>query len=104
VRPQRTPGEVPFVRSLFVLHRPLRAQRCGATSFERLDLGAEVPGSDLALLVEIEGDRLSGTWSYRRELFEDATIAALARDFERLLAGAERSPDETLGSLVTGDG
>jgi condensation domain-containing protein len=54
---------------------------------------------DLALELQVEGDRIGGYIEYDLDLFEDATIDALAAELESLLEQVTRDPDRSILEL-----
>lgn len=55
---------------------------------------------DLALLMDADGDRLSGVWRYKTALFDARAIEALQADFEALLRMVVQAPGTRLTDLL----
>jgi non-ribosomal peptide synthetase component F len=54
---------------------------------------------DLALsLTELPDGRLSGSFEYRKELFEAATIRRLSAHFQTLLSGFAACPEQSIAT------
>lgn len=58
------------------------------------------PRSDLDWYLWEEGDEIRGSLVFDRDLFEDATIARLTRQFRRLIENAVHDPDTSLADLT----
>jgi hypothetical protein len=54
----------------------------------------------LACEITEEGEDLEVVWLFRPTLFPQAAVEKLGRNFQQLLAGACRSPESSIGSLV----
>jgi len=54
---------------------------------------------DVALRLTERPGGLSGLWDYNAEMFEPGTIGRMARDYEKLLAGAVAEPERPLNQL-----
>jgi non-ribosomal peptide synthetase component F len=100
VRPQRDPG----VNPLFQVNFRVRIGPAPALELERttttqvpVDLG--LARFDLALELHLLDDRLQAEFNWNTALFEKATIARLAADFERLLRQALADPSTRLLSF-----
>ncbi len=55
---------------------------------------------DLALLMDEDGDQLSGVWRYKTALFEAKAIASLQTDFKALLCAVAQAPETRLMELL----
>ena len=60
---------------------------------------AEAEKFDLSLTLGVSEDRLAGTFGFRAELFDGATIERLAGQLVRLLTGAVAAPETPLSHL-----
>lgn len=112
-RPDYDPSRSPVFDVLFVYDRPRDRDRDAVTAFVaghgEIDLGGLVLRStplectgtmyDLTAYVFDGTDRLSVRWEYRRELFDEARVAAFAEHFDALLAAAAEAPDTPLADL-----
>jgi amino acid adenylation domain-containing protein len=104
VRPQRDPG----VNPLFQINFRVRVGPAPSLELERtttthvpVDLG--LARFDLALELHLLDDRLEAEFNWNTALFEQATIARLATDFERLLRAAVADPSTRLLSFELGE-
>jgi hypothetical protein len=76
--------------------RPLELPGVDATPVS-IDIGFS--RFDLALELQLQGDRVGGYIEYDLDLFEDETITALATDVESALEQLTRNPDRSLLEL-----
>jgi non-ribosomal peptide synthetase component F len=107
VRPRRGQGHSPLFRAVFVYDNapPARLELAGVEA-EPLPAGDEDVRFDLSLFVEDAGESIRGSLRYRRDLFEPATVEALANELVALVTDAVGSPDTRLDllRLATADG
>ncbi|WP_203786499.1 non-ribosomal peptide synthetase [Paractinoplanes rishiriensis] len=94
LRPERSPGYTPFLQVVFDL------LDVGRTRLDWGDVGCEVRRVDAGdakfdLMLDIEDgpDGISGTFGYRTDLFEPATVERLRRHLVRTLAVVVADPD-----------
>ncbi len=113
LRPPRDPGCPPLFQVLYALYQgeEERVSRLlMGQAGDALDLGGglvlepwPLPGRsamlDLALLMSDAGDRIAASFQYNADLFEAATVARLASDFEAVLAAVLDDPDRAVASL-----
>ncbi|HEX8188279.1 MAG TPA: condensation domain-containing protein, partial [Pyrinomonadaceae bacterium] len=100
LRPERDPSHQPLFQAMLVLQNtPQEGVGFGDLRLSRLALESNVAKFDLTLGLEEGGDGLIGAFEYNTELFEAATVADLARHFERLLRAAVASPERPLSTL-----
>ena len=64
-----------------------------------LTLAQQGSAFDLTLVMLHRGDSLLGTWQYNTDLFDAATIARLAGQFQTLLEGIAANPRAKLADL-----
>ncbi|MEW5928183.1 MAG: non-ribosomal peptide synthase/polyketide synthase, partial [Gemmatimonadota bacterium] len=98
--PQRSLTHTPLFQATFALRSPERAAPWGGSL--RLEAMGEEGGAakyDLALDLEEGGDGVAGTVSYRRELFDAATVERMAEHFATLAAGIAADPDRPLAAI-----
>jgi amino acid adenylation domain-containing protein len=116
VGPYRDPSRSPLFQVLFAFEKPQRLERDGAAAFvlgepggrmelgglllETLPIAAQQEGQfDLTLVaVEVDG-RLSLSFDYCTDLFEEATIARMAGHFLTLVESVVSRPGEVVGTL-----
>ncbi len=100
LRPERDPRHTPIFQAMFALQ--------GAPPWSRVASQWSVQGTamqngsaqfDLTLNMEDRGQELVGALEYSTDLFEDATISRMIRNFESLLEGIVHDPDTRLGYL-----
>jgi non-ribosomal peptide synthase protein (TIGR01720 family) len=91
LRPQRFPGSTPYAQVMFSLQNiPSRLPESGDLIFEPVTLAAGIPKFDLSLVLEEKsgGQEITGYFSFRGELFEQATIERMAKCYAALLNAA----------------
>jgi nonribosomal peptide synthetase protein BlmVI len=114
LRPEREPGRPALVQTLFTLHKEYGEPRPGARALALggegglafAGLGCEVvplrrnwAQLDLSLTMAERDGRLEGVWEYSTDLFDERTVAALARRFTRLLEAAGGARGDDAGAL-----
>lgn len=97
LKPERSVNQTPLFQVLFVLNRfdgaaPLTPGSI-TSPVETEHHGARF---DLALFVEERGKQIVVDWSYKRELFNSATVVRMSTQFEGLL---QRIVDKPMASL-----
>ena len=95
LRPERQSGRMPFVQIGFALQNAFRADRAFA-ELEIVPTAAHTGTSrfELSLSMSEEEGRLSGSFEYRTDLFDPATVARLGQGLQTLLSAV-------LGDLST---
>jgi non-ribosomal peptide synthetase component F len=108
LRPQRGGGHSPLFRAVFNFNGDPRLEEGGPVEMagltaSPLSLGDEVIRFDLTLHVHDGPGGLRASWTYSRDLFDDATVARLHRRFETLLDAVLASPEARLHHLEIRD-
>ncbi|HXO21033.1 MAG TPA: condensation domain-containing protein, partial [Thermoanaerobaculia bacterium] len=115
LQPQRDPGRSPLFQVMFVLQKahladgqdltacalgePGARADVGGLRLEAMPLPQKIAQFDLTLTMgEVEG-ALVAALDYNTDLFDAATIARMARHFERLLEGVAADPGTPLSEL-----
>ena len=99
----RDPGYTPLCQALLVLHNtPVPKLALGGLTLEGLDVDPGTAKLDLTVELREGADGIRGTFEYRTDLFEEATIARLARNLVTLLAAATADPHRRLSELAGG--
>ncbi len=94
LKPQRTLGATPLVQVMFLFQSfPRQPLDLAGLSVRPLEDAAVTSRFDLLLIAEPTEADIRGAWIYRTELFDPATVEAIARDFETLLERAVSAPD-----------
>ncbi|MBR1090408.1 amino acid adenylation domain-containing protein [Bradyrhizobium manausense] len=90
----------PLFRIMFILQNAsIEAAHFAGLSTRRLEVDPKVARFDITLeLVEAEG-RFSGFFEYATDLFDTATIKALADQFKTLLKAAIANPEQRISRL-----
>ncbi len=103
LQPRRDLSRPPLFQVMFILQTAARPR--GAVTpvpgltLEPLVVHMGTSNFDLTLALEQTGAGLSGAIEYNADLFDEATIARLARHFRALLAGALADPDQPVAAL-----
>ncbi|HET9625187.1 MAG TPA: condensation domain-containing protein, partial [Kofleriaceae bacterium] len=86
LRPERAFGHAPLFQTMFVFrHSPIPAVAMADLATRRYPIANGGSRFDLTLIVETEHDELFTWLEYKTELFTEATMAQLARDYTRVL-------------------
>jgi acyl carrier protein len=96
------PGRYPMLQVFFVLRDDTPAANLTIPGLAFSDMAVPLGTSTLDLsldMTDTEGE-LSGTFTYKTELFEAATIARMAEDFAKVLEWAAADPDQPLSTLA----
>ncbi|MEV6929729.1 amino acid adenylation domain-containing protein [Dactylosporangium sp. NPDC051485] len=102
VNPPRAPGRNPLFQVMVAFqHVPAEAPGLPGLRTEPVPVDTGVAQFDLGVVVtERHGeDGLRGAVEFSADLFDRATVVALAERFVRLLAGAVAAPDRRVGEL-----
>ncbi len=100
LHPERNPAYNPLFQVLFVLQN----QEGHGLELPGLRLVQETATTgaskfDLTLVLQEEGDRLTGMLEYNADLFEAETMRRWTGHFTRLLESAARAPDQAVSAL-----
>jgi amino acid adenylation domain-containing protein len=102
LRSERRPGVPPIFQVMFELHNvPGSSAQAAAMSFSEVEAPTGASPFDLTLYMQEAGGRLSGSFHYRADRFEAATIVRLQRSFSALLEEVVRDPRQPLENLLT---
>ncbi|WP_164003037.1 non-ribosomal peptide synthetase, partial [Pyxidicoccus caerfyrddinensis] len=100
LQPQRSLGHSPLFQVMLVLQNaPGTALSLPGLTFQALEREAEVTKFDLTLALAQTPRGLTGTLSYRTDLFDASTVARMVEHLRTLLDGALASPDARLEAL-----
>ncbi|HEX7238923.1 MAG TPA: MupA/Atu3671 family FMN-dependent luciferase-like monooxygenase, partial [Longimicrobiaceae bacterium] len=98
--PQRSLTHAPLFQVTFSLQsRERAAPWSGSLRMEQMGDEEGAAKYDLALDLAESGDGVAGTISYRRELFDAATVERMAEHFAALAAGIAADPDRPLAEI-----
>ncbi|MDB4970229.1 MAG: tycC2 [Myxococcales bacterium] len=90
----------PLFQVMFILQNaPIGELELAGLTLEPLALDAGTAKFDLTLAMEERGDELIGHFEYATDLFDAATIAAMAGRFERLLSQLAGAPAQAVSEL-----
>jgi amino acid adenylation domain-containing protein/non-ribosomal peptide synthase protein (TIGR01720 family) len=100
VRPERSLAHTPLFQALLVLQNaPAGRLDLPGLAFETVAAGTSAAKFDLTLALDETPRGFAGSWEYKPDLFDAATVARLAAAFETLLAGAAGQPGARLCEL-----
>ncbi|RKH43049.1 AMP-dependent synthetase [Corallococcus sicarius] len=100
LRPPRDARYNPLFQVMFVLENaPLPALRLPGLKLRQLEIDDGGSPFDLSVLLAESEGRFQGVLRFATALFDAATIARLAEDYEATLAAAVARPDATLEEL-----
>jgi amino acid adenylation domain-containing protein len=98
--PERNSRHTPIVQVVFVLQStPSWSRSTSQWSLQGMSMQSGSAQFDLTLAMEDRGQELVGALEYNTDIFEDATISRMIRNFQVLLEGIVRDPDMPLGYL-----
>jgi len=96
----RKRGENPFFRVWFVLQNTPKSElTLPGLTLTPLRVENQTARHDLNLNLSETPDGLSGFWEYKTDLFEAATVARMAHEFEQVLQRVVEQPDTQLAAL-----
>jgi amino acid adenylation domain-containing protein len=100
LHPERTLSHNPICQVIFAWQNaPNSRIDFNGVSACYLDVETATSRFDLTLSMEENGQGLTGTWEYSRDLFEQATIERMTRHFVTLLEGIAAHPEHHLAAL-----
>jgi len=100
--PERSLSYTPLFQVMFLFQNVPEAgsaEAIAGTEWRELAAGSANARFDLLLTLVPAGERLVGTLTYARDLFDATTVERFARHYRRLLAAATEAPEERLGEL-----
>jgi amino acid adenylation domain-containing protein len=99
--PERSLSHTPFFQVMFVLQNNAReALRLGDVEAEGLGAGGETAKFDLTLALGETEEGVSGSLSYRAELFDAETVERMLGHFAALLGAVAADPDRSLPEIA----
>jgi len=100
LEPERSLSHTPLFQVLFVLQNlPAEALKLKGLTLSLLEFDSGTSKFDLALFMEETEQGIVGTWVYKTDLFEAATITRMTGHFETLLESIVAQPDARLSAL-----
>ncbi|MBV9772680.1 MAG: amino acid adenylation domain-containing protein, partial [Gemmatimonadetes bacterium] len=93
---ERSLSHTPLFQVIFSLGAPERTPQLGGTAVEPVVAGSGSAKFDLNLSLAETDDELAGALTYRTELFEAATVAAMTERFVALLGWMAEHPEAPL--------
>ncbi|MBA3439856.1 MAG: amino acid adenylation domain-containing protein, partial [Pyrinomonadaceae bacterium] len=100
LRPERSLSYTPLFQVLFVLQNaPVAPLKLPGLTLASIEFDNEMSKYDLALFMEETEEGFIGTWVYKTDLFERATVTRMMNHFEILLGSVLAQPDARLNAL-----
>jgi alpha-ketoglutarate-dependent taurine dioxygenase len=100
LNPKRDLSHAPLFQVLFVFQNvPTHGLEFSGLAVSPEEFEVSTSKYDLALFIKETDQDLIGTWIYKTDLFDGATVARLARQFGTLLESMVASPDAALNAL-----
>ncbi|HEX8688400.1 MAG TPA: condensation domain-containing protein, partial [Pyrinomonadaceae bacterium] len=100
LRPSRVLDRSPIFQVMLALdNTPHEEARLGGLRVGRESVSSGAAKYDLSLLLEEREGGVSGVWLYDADLFDEASVRALAGRYEVLLAGAAADPSRRVSEL-----
>lgn len=100
LKTERTLSYTPLFQVMFALQNaPMEAVEMADFSITPLDLENATAKFDLTIIMEEDGDCLTGVWEYNQDLFDAATAERMVSQFQTLLAGIAENPQQPLLAL-----
>jgi non-ribosomal peptide synthetase component F len=99
LRPRRDVGHTPLFQVLFVQNSSMPAMELSELTLSPPEIDNGASKFDLALFMEETDQGLKGTWVYKTDLFDPATIAQMAEHYQTLLESVVAEPDASLQAL-----
>jgi acyl transferase domain-containing protein len=86
LRPERDAGHMPLCQVAFgLLNGATREIQLPGVEMKPEDFGVGTARFDLTLWMNEDGDELSGSWSYRTDLYKEERVAGWGRQYVRVL-------------------
>ncbi|HEV2149289.1 MAG TPA: amino acid adenylation domain-containing protein [Longimicrobiaceae bacterium] len=100
LQPARDLSRSPVFQVMFLLdNTPVKKLRLPELSLEPVEVDTGISSFDLTLMMEEKADGLAGGLEYATALFDEDTVARMARGYLSLLEGAAADPDLPVGRL-----
>jgi non-ribosomal peptide synthetase component F len=100
LRPERDVSRNPLVQVLFVMQNvPRQSLKLPGLTTSSFEISSATSRFDLALFVTEADQCLTGSWVYRTDLFEGATVEQMSGHFETLLKSIIAQPNAKLNTL-----
>jgi len=100
LQPARDLSLNPFFQVVFQLRNyPARTVSATELNIEDYEFGTDIAKFDLSVGLRDNGNGLSGTIEYRTDLFDQATIERMVAQFQTLLEGIVRNPEQRISEL-----
>jgi amino acid adenylation domain-containing protein len=100
LRPERHENHTPLFQVLFVLQNvPMPALELPGLTLQRLAVDNGTAKFDLALFLTETQQGVTGTWQYKTDLFQAATIDRMSAHFQTLLGSIVDQPDARINAL-----
>lgn len=100
IKPERNPARSPLFQALFTLesHSSTKPVLAGLET-DHWALSFPVAKFELSLVIQKHGERYDAHWEYNRDLYDERTVARMARHYEQLLAALADNPKQAPAEL-----
>lgn len=100
LQPQRNLSHTPLFQVMFDLQNaPIALADLPGLTVEPVDFDYPVAKFDLSLSTHEASEGITCLWEYNTDLFDDATVARMAAQFQCLLAGIVADPHQRIANL-----
>ena len=100
LHPQRSLSHLPLFQVMFdIQNAPIASLDLPDLSISSFPVETGTAKFDLALSIENTSSGLIAEWEYNTDLFDDSTIAQMARNFHTLLIGIVANPQQRISQL-----
>jgi amino acid adenylation domain-containing protein len=96
---EKVPGIDDEGIAVFLIGQGGHTFHVGDLSMETIDLTTRQAQFEITLTLEEAGGQLFGCWQYNRDLFDEATIAALSGLYEQVLRGISENPTAKISEI-----
>jgi amino acid adenylation domain-containing protein/non-ribosomal peptide synthase protein (TIGR01720 family) len=100
LHPQRSLSHLPLFQVMFdIQNAPIASLDLPDLSISSFPVETGTAKFDLALSIENTSSGLIAEWEYNTDLFDDSTIARMARNFHTLVAGIVANPQQPISQI-----
>lgn len=99
LRPQRDVSYNPLFQVSFTFQNAPQLEEIPGLTLNQIKVESLTSQFDLSLFIEITQGKLTASFEYNTDLFEDATITRMLGHFRNLLEGIVVNPDQSLSEL-----
>lgn len=99
VQPERVPGHTPLFQVMFNLNKSVPPVTLHGLTLEYELIDHRAVKFDLSVSIRVTDTALWCTFEYNSDLFEEATISRLAKQYRNVLRAVVQDPSQALGDL-----